>query len=168
MAQFLDGFSKSTGSWGRARLRTAATDSGCLRTVHLVAPRFGRAHCSCRSAVKSPRSHCTCSASPATKIANLGPVYTERQRQRCDNTAMTLVTLLWLKIMKLIQIGLQPPIWSDSIVINQSSISRSVDADTQCKWALNIHHWWLTEPFWFKASFITQNFGNFRGTKGKR
>ena len=38
-------------------------------------------------------------------LRDLGPIYTKRQRQRCDNAAMMLATLFSLKILESLQIG---------------------------------------------------------------
>ena len=40
--------------------------------------------------------------------SNLGPVYTECHSQRCDNSAMILVSLFSLRTMELLEKGLQP------------------------------------------------------------
>ena len=39
------------------------------------------------------------------QVKALGPVYTKRQRQYCDNSAMTLVILFTLKTMESLQNG---------------------------------------------------------------
>ena len=56
--------------------------------------------------------------------AHLGPVYTEHQRQRCDNSPMMLAILLSLKTMELLQNGVVAThLSSDSIVYNEKSIT---------------------------------------------
>ena len=62
----------------------------------------------------------------------LGPVYTKRQRQRCDHSAMTLVILFSLKSMEMLENGLQ----THSGASSQSC--HSIDTDTWCKGALNL------------------------------
>ena len=57
----------------------------------------------------------------------LGPVYTERQRQRCDHSAMMLAILFSLQTMETLENGFQ-------ILSEASSQScRSVEADVWCK-----------------------------------
>ena len=54
-------------------------------------------------------------------LTQCGPVYNKRQRQICENPAMTLAILFSLKTMKLLENGLE--IHSDSIAFPQSSIA---------------------------------------------
>ena len=68
----------------------------------------------------------------------LGPIYTKRQRQRCDNSAMTLAILFSLKTVELLENGLQThsratPLFS---MRTESQASCSVDADAWYKRAL--------------------------------
>ena len=71
-----------------------------------------------------------------------GPVYTKRQHQRCDNSAMTLAILFSLKSMESLENRLQPhsgvtPLFSMRTESQESSQSCcSVDADAWCKRAL--------------------------------
>ena len=75
----------------------------------------------------------------------LGPVYTKRQRQRCDNSAMTLAILFSLKSVESLENRLQPhsgvtPFFSMRTESQASSLScHRVDADAWCKWALTAH-----------------------------
>ena len=75
----------------------------------------------------------------------LGSVYTKHQRQRCNNSAMTLAILFPLKTMDLLENGLQPqsgvtPLFSMKMVsLVSSQSSRSIDADTWCKRALTLN-----------------------------
>ena len=50
----------------------------------------------------------------------LKPVYTEFQRQRCNNAMMTLTIQLSLRTMPSLQNGVEPQFWSDSIVFNKN------------------------------------------------
>ena len=68
----------------------------------------------------------------------LGPIYTKRQRQRCDNSAMTLAILFSLKTEELLENGLQThsratPLFS---MRTECKRHRSVDADAWYKRAL--------------------------------
>ena len=49
-----------------------------------------------------------CSVQTLIYVALSIPVYTKRQRQRCDNSAMTLAILLSLKSMETLENRLQP------------------------------------------------------------
>ena len=77
----------------------------------------------------------------------LGPVYTKRQRQLCDNSAMTLAILFSLKTMESLENRLKTqsgatPLFSMRTESQASSQScRTVDADAWYKWALN-------DPIW--------------------
>ena len=74
----------------------------------------------------------------------LGPVYTKRQRQGCNNAAMTLVTLFSFKSVESLENALQThsgvtPLISmrmESLASSQSCCS--LDADAWCKRTLNI------------------------------
>ena len=74
----------------------------------------------------------------------LGPVYTKHQRQRCDNSAMTLAILLSLKSVESLENRLQThsgatPLFSMRTELQASSLSCcSVDADAWCKWSLTL------------------------------
>ena len=74
----------------------------------------------------------------------LGPVYTKRQRQSCDNSTMTLAILFSLKSMETLENGLQPhsgvtPLFSMRTESQASSQScRSIHADAWCKWAFRV------------------------------
>ena len=74
----------------------------------------------------------------------LGTVYTKRQRQCCDNSAITLAILFSLKTVESLENRLQThfgatPLFSMRTVLLSSSQScRSVDADAWCKWALSV------------------------------
>ena len=76
---------------------------------------------------------------------SLGPIYTKRQRQCCDNSAMTLPIPFSLKSVESLENRLQPhsgatPLISMRMESQASSQSyRSVDADAWCKWALRCH-----------------------------
>ena len=76
----------------------------------------------------------------------LGPIYTKRQRQCCDNSAMTLAILFSLKTMELLQNGVTTyfqviPLISMRTESQASSQScRSIDADAWCKRALKCSH----------------------------
>ena len=59
----------------------------------------------------------------------LGPIYTKRESQCCENSKMTLVILLSLKTMELLQNGLQPIF----IVPNENSVT-SVTAELSQHW----------------------------------
>ena len=69
-------------------------------------------------------------------------VYTKRQRQHCNNSAMTLAILFSLKTMGSLQNGvathfqLTPLFTTDSLASLQSCCS--IDADAWCKWALKL------------------------------
>ena len=70
-------------------------------------------------------------------LNSLGPVYTKRQRQRCDNSAMTLVILFSLKTVELFNNGLQPhsgvtPLCSMRMLLLVSSQS-CCSIDAWCK-----------------------------------
>ena len=74
-------------------------------------------------------------------MSNLGPVYTKRQRQRRDNSAMILFSL---KNNRAAPEWVCNPFSSDSIDFNENRIasviarsSRDVDADAWCKRTLN-------------------------------
>ena len=75
----------------------------------------------------------------------LGPVYTKRLRQRCDNSTMMLAILLVLKTMDLLENGLQPhsgvtPSFSmRTLLLATTRSCRSIDPDVQCKRALMKH-----------------------------
>ena len=75
---------------------------------------------------------------------HLGPVYTKRQRQCCDNAAMTLAILFSLKTMESLQNGVAThfqatPLFSMKTESQASSQRcRSIDADAWCKRALTI------------------------------
>ena len=62
----------------------------------------------------------------------LGPIYTKRQRQHCDHSAIMLAILFSLKSMETLENGLQ----THSGASSQSC--RSVDADAWCKQALMV------------------------------
>ena len=70
----------------------------------------------------------------------IGIVYTKRQRQRCDNSAMILAILFSLKT---VQNGVATnfqvtPLFSMRTELLASLQScRSIDADAWCKWTLN-------------------------------
>ena len=72
----------------------------------------------------------------------LGSVYTKRQRQHYDNSAMMLAILFSLKSVESLENRLQPhsgatPLFSMRTKLQASWQScRSIDADAQCKWAL--------------------------------
>ena len=74
-------------------------------------------------------------------LKKLGPVYAKRQRQYCDNSAITLAILFSLKTMEVLENGLQPQsgmtslfsMRTVSLVSSQSCCS--VDADVCCKHA---------------------------------
>ena len=74
----------------------------------------------------------------------LEPVYTKRQRQRCDNSVMTLAILFSLKTMESSEIGvatyfLATPLFSMRTELLASlQRNRSVDADSWCKRAFNL------------------------------
>ena len=76
------------------------------------------------------------------RLIPLRPVYTKRQRQRCDNSAMMLAMTLSLKSVESLENGLQShsganPLFSMRTELQVSSQScRRVDADDWCKWAL--------------------------------
>ena len=78
---------------------------------------------------------------------SLRPVYTKRQRQHCDNSAMTLANMFSLKSVELLENKLQPhcrvtPLFSMRTELQASSLScRSVDADAWCKWSLSEQVW---------------------------
>ena len=69
----------------------------------------------------------------------LGPVYTKRQRQSCDNSAMILVILFSLKTVESLQIWVTTHfrvtlLFSKRTVLLASSQScRSVDAEAWCR-----------------------------------
>ena len=65
-------------------------------------------------------------------IGESGHVYTKRQRQCCDHTAMTLVILFSLKSMEMLENGLQTHYGA----LSQSCCS--FDADAWCKRALTM------------------------------
>ena len=75
-----------------------------------------------------------------------GPVYTKRQRQRCDNSVMMLVILFSLKSVESLENRLQPRSGATSLFSMRteslaSSLSCcSVDADAWCKRALRLNH----------------------------
>ena len=75
----------------------------------------------------------------------LGPVYTKRQHQRCDNSAMTLAILFSLKSVEMLENRLQPQpggtlLFSMRTGSQASSQScRSVAADTWCKRVIKVH-----------------------------
>ena len=72
------------------------------------------------------------------------PIYTKHQRLCCENSAMTLAILFLLKTMELLQNGVAnhfevTPLFSMRTVLLASSQSFcSIDANTWCKWALNV------------------------------
>ena len=74
----------------------------------------------------------------------LGPVYTKRQHQGCDNSAMMLAILFSFRSMKLLLNRIAThfrvtSLFSMRIELLVSSQScRSIDADAWSKWALNI------------------------------
>ena len=74
--------------------------------------------------------------------ASLGPVYTKRQSQYCDNSAMTLMILLSLKRMESLKNGLLPhsgatPLFSMTAVSLASLLGyHRVHSGSRCTWAL--------------------------------
>ena len=73
----------------------------------------------------------------------LGPVYNKRQHQCCNNSVMTLATLLSFKTMELLQngiatlLGVTPLFSIRPVLLALSQHCRNVDADAQCKRALH-------------------------------
>ena len=67
----------------------------------------------------------------------LGPVYTKRQLQRCENSAMTLAILFSLKTMELFQIGIETHFQVTPIVFNENRIA-SVIAELMLTFDVNI------------------------------
>ena len=63
-------------------------------------------------------------------MQHLGPVYTKLQRQRCDNSAMTLQNGFATHFQASLLISMR----TESVASSQSS--RSIDADAWCKRAL--------------------------------
>ena len=101
---------------------------------------------------------------------SLGPVYTKRQHQRCDNSAMTLAILFSLKTMESLQTGFATH-FQATLLFSKRTVSLassqsfcSVDADAWCKRALTMH----SDPVNFCLShinisnkmFITKNLEN--------
>ena len=76
----------------------------------------------------------------------LGPVYTKRLRQRCDNSAMMPAMLFSLKTVDSLQNGLQPhsgvtPSFSmKTLLLATSQSCGSVDSDAGCKQTLTESH----------------------------
>ena len=69
----------------------------------------------------------------------LGPIYTKRQCQHCDNSVMTLEILFSLKSMELFQNGVATYFQATPLISmrTESQSHCSVDADVWCKRALN-------------------------------
>ena len=88
---------------------------------------------------------------------SLGPVYTKRQWQHCDNSVMTLAILFSMKSVESLENRLQPhsgatPLFSIRTESQASSLScRSVDADAWCKQVLRLHLVFFWDS-WYKAS----------------
>ena len=82
--------------------------------------------------------------SATTPVTPLGPIYTKRQSQRCNNSVMTLAILHLLKTIESLKNGLQPhcgaspllTMRTESLASSQSCCS--VDSDAWCKWALKV------------------------------
>ena len=87
--------------------------------------------------VTVPWAHCP------NKNEPLGSVYSKRQRQCCDNSAMMLAISFSLKLAKSLENRLQPhsgatPLFSMRMESQASSQScRSIDADIWYKWAIS-------------------------------
>ena len=90
----------------------------------------------------------------------LGPVYTKRQRQHCDNSVMMLANLFSLKLVESLENRLQhhsgaTPLFSMRTESQASSLSCcSVDVDAWCKWALTIPCCTISEYITLKAEVL--------------
>ena len=77
-------------------------------------------------------------------VSSLGSVYIKRQRQPCDNSAITLAILFSLKTMESLQIGVaihfQATLFFSmrSEMLASSQSCHSIDADTWYKWHLKV------------------------------
>ena len=75
-----------------------------------------------------------------------GPVYTKRQRQRCNSSAMTLAILFSLKTMESLQNLVATHSQASLLISMRTELlaslqsGRSIDADVWCKRALNVFH----------------------------
>ena len=75
---------------------------------------------------------------------SLGPIYTKRQHQCCDNSVMMLAILLSMKSVESLQNGVATyfhttPLISMRTKTQASSQScRSIDVDAWCKWAFRV------------------------------
>ena len=84
-------------------------------------------------------SNCNVTVKVSVKYIVLGSVYVKRQRQHCDDSAMTLMILFSMKTMKSLENGLQPqsgatPLFSMRTVSLASWQScRSIDIAAWCK-----------------------------------
>ena len=98
---------------------------------------------------------------PAFKV-HLGPVYTTRQHQRCDNSAVTLAILFSLKTMESLLTGVAThfkatPLFSmRTISLVSLRSGRSLDIDAWCKRTVKVYLHWM------KANAKANCFGLFR------
>ena len=98
-----------------------------------------------------------CSLQVHTVEPVLGLIYTERQRQRCDNAAMMLVILIWLKTMQSLRNGLQP----HSEATPLFSTRTGMPASSQSCCSIHADAWWkraLTEPLYCKATGLLHTY----------